>query len=75
MGCVMQARLQEYHEPLLQAADLFKPPSAATTLAIQQEGSLSVGPRKIPVAADLRGPALELSAILVCPPSSGDQPS
>lgn len=62
----MQERLNGYHGLLLRAADLFRAPSSASKLAIQQEASLSVGSRKIPVTADLRGPALELSAILVC---------
>ena len=55
---------------LLRAPDLFKPPSAASRAAIEQEASLSMGGRKIPVTPEMRAPALELSTVLVGPSST-----
>ena len=63
----MQARFKDYTEALLRNVDLFKPPSSASRAAIEQEPSLCMGSKKIPVAAELRRPALELSTILVMP--------
>ncbi|GAQ90187.1 nuclear pore complex protein Nup188 [Klebsormidium nitens] len=55
--------LREHHQWFLNTFDNFKPPSAASKAALQNE-TITLGPETIPVTADLRETALEASARL-----------
>ena len=61
----LQDRLKEYDSILLHGYCFFKPPSASSKKAVETESSLAIDKKKIPVAPELRGLALELSGYLV----------
>ena len=60
-----QDRLKEYDSILLHGYSFFKPPSASSKKAVETESSLAIDKKKIPIASELRGLALELSGYLV----------
>ncbi|CAK0783823.1 hypothetical protein CVIRNUC_007023 [Coccomyxa viridis] len=60
----LEDRLKEYDSILLHGYCFFKPPSASSKKAVETESSLAIDKKKIPVAPELRGLALELSGYL-----------
>ena len=61
----LQDRLKEYDSILLHGYSFFKHPSASSKKAVETESSLAIDKKKIPIAPELRGLALELSGYLV----------
>ena len=61
----MQERLKEYSEVLLHGVGFFRPPKSSSRTAVENEASLGIDKKKIPVAPELRSLALELSGYLV----------
>jgi hypothetical protein len=61
----LQATLAEYEPWLIKgAAGGFRPPSEASRRALETEPSLSIGGKKLPVEAGLRGAAADISRTL-----------
>lgn len=61
----MQGQLKDFDNIISHNLDFFKGPNGASRSAIEKGAVLTLGPRKIPNAADLRSPALQLSDTLV----------
>jgi hypothetical protein len=61
----MQERLKDYNEVLLHGVGFFRPPNSSSRTAVEDEASLGIDKKKIPIEPELRSLALELSGYLV----------
>ena len=61
--------LQAYRAVLLAGTSYFKPPNPESRKLVEQETKLSIGSKKLPVDQSLKGPALEVSQLLVSTPA------
>lgn len=61
----VQDRLKEYNQILLHGIGFFKPQTASSRTAVETEPSLGIDKKKIPINAELRSLALDLSGYLV----------
>ena len=64
-AAALEKSLREYEGWMAKGVAGFRPPSAESRRALEGEGSLAIGEKRMPVDPALRPAALELSAQLV----------